>query len=69
MTPDEIEQLASTPTPKPMLGVWTLTAPDGRTWTGNSPLHCCGQEVHERVPANVRLARILREAMVDDDGE
>lgn len=49
-------------TPKPQAGTWTLTAPDGRTWQAESPLHCCGAESRERVPADVALARILKAA-------
>jgi hypothetical protein len=46
-------------TQKPMTGIWTLTAPDGRTWQAETPLRCCGLEQRERVPAEVALARIL----------
>jgi hypothetical protein len=53
--------LASSKTPPPQAGEWTLTAPDGRTWKADSPLKCCGLEQRERVPANVALARIVEE--------
>ncbi|MFH1999801.1 MAG: hypothetical protein ABIK28_08975 [Planctomycetota bacterium] len=45
--------------PKPMTGKWTLTGPDGRAWSSDSPLHCCHLEQKERVPAHVALKRIL----------
>lgn len=54
-------------TPKPQAGTWTLTAPDGRTWEASSPLHCCGAEQRERVPAGVALARILEAATQTPD--
>jgi hypothetical protein len=54
-------------TPKPQAGTWTLTAPDGRTWQAESPLHCCGAEQRERVPADVAMARILEAAKPDAD--
>ena len=54
-------------TPKPMQGTWTLTAPDGRTWHGESPLRCASAEQAERVPATVQLQRIL--AAVDETRE
>jgi hypothetical protein len=53
---------AETPTPKPQAGIWTLTAPDGRTWTAETPLRACGNELKDRVPADVALARIFRAA-------
>lgn len=43
-------------------GIWTLTAPDGKSWQGSSPLHVVGVERNERVPASVQLARLQREA-------
>lgn len=46
-------------TPKPMQGTWTLTAPDGRAWQGDSPLRCAGIEQRERVPASVAMERII----------
>lgn len=53
--------LASTKTPPPQAGTWTLTAPDGRTWQADSPLKCCGLEQRERVPASVAMARLAEE--------
>lgn len=47
-------------------GTWTLIAPDGRKWTGGSPLRAIGAESRERIPAEVRLKRIF--AAIDDDG-
>ena len=61
--------LADTPTPKPQGGMWTLTAPDGRTYQADSPLRCCGLEQRERVPADVAMARIFRAASEPDDSE
>ena len=58
LTDAEVAVLARTPTPKPMAGVWVLTAPDGQTWTGDSPMKCVQEEVHSRVPPQVALARI-----------
>lgn len=51
-----------TNTPKPMEGTWTLTAPDGRTWRGDTPLHALAAESSERVPPEVALERILKAA-------
>ncbi len=62
-------ELADTPTPKPQGGMWTLTAPDGRTYQADSPLRCCGLEQRERVPADVAMARIFRAASEPDDSE
>lgn len=62
-------ELADTPTPKPQGGMWTLTAPDGRTYQADSPLRCCGLEQRERVPADVAMARIFRSASEPDDSE
>ena len=62
-------ELADTPTPKPQGGLWTLTAPDGRTYQADSPLRCCGLEQRERVPADVAMARIFRAASEPDDSE
>jgi len=53
-------------TPKPQSGTWKLTAPDGRTWEGDSPLKACGAEQRERVPAQVALQRIYAAC---DDGD
>lgn len=54
-------------TPKPMQGVWSLIAPDGREWRESSPLRCVSLEQSERVPAQVALARILEAAKPDAD--
>ena len=67
--PSDAELLADTPTPKPQEGLWTLTAPDGRTYQADSPLRCCGLEQRERVPADVAMARIFRAASEPDDSE
>ena len=40
-----------TSTPSPQQGIWTLTAPDGRTWQADSPLKAVSAEQRERVPA------------------
>lgn len=41
-------------------GTWTLVAPDGRTWTGDSPLAVVGKEQRQRIPPSVALERIMR---------
>jgi hypothetical protein len=46
--------------PPPQFGTWTLTAPDGRTWTGRTPLDLARQENLERVPPEERLRRLFR---------
>lgn len=54
---------------KPQEGTWTLTAPDGRTWTGKTPIECCGAEHHERVsPAEELdvLAKIMKPDVIDE---
>lgn len=43
-------------------GTWTLIAPDGRRWTGQSPLNVVSVERNERVPASVQLERLRSEA-------
>jgi Lon protease-like protein len=48
-------------TPKPQEGTWTLTAPDGRVWQADSPMHCARLEQRERVPAEIAIARIRKE--------
>ncbi len=40
--------------------VWTLTAPDGRQWTGASGLLAAAAEQRERILPEVRLQRILK---------
>ena len=59
----EVRALANSETPKPMSGTWVLTAPDGQTWTGDSPIQCVQAEVQSRVPPQVALARIRRGMM------
>lgn len=49
----------------PQKGVWTLIAPDGRKWEGNSGLEVAGLEQRERIPASVALERIYR--ALDDE--
>ena len=49
-------------------GTWTLTAPDGRQWTGDSPIKCASKERNERIPAEVQLSRIA-EAIEDSRRE
>lgn len=56
-------------TPKPQVGIWTLTAPDGRTWVGPNPIKCVALEQRERVPAAVALERIMAAAQQDEDVE
>lgn len=66
------EALANTPTPQAQHGTWTLIAPDGRQWQGDHPIKVVRAEMRERVPAEVGLARILREvrsAPAASDGE
>jgi len=41
---------------------WTLTAPDGRQWHGDSGLRCAAAEQRERIPADVALKRIFEGA-------
>lgn len=53
--------------PKAQEGTWTLTAPDGRQWTAESPLKLAGLENAERIPATERLRRIM--AAVDGGTE
>lgn len=65
-TDEQVREIAQQPTPQPMAGTWTLTAPDGRTWSGDSPLRCVTAEVHDRVPPEVALARI-KLAMLEED--
>lgn len=53
---------------KLLIGTWTLTAPNGRTWEASSPLHCASREQAERVPAKVALDRIFA-ALLDDSND
>ncbi len=66
LTDAEVAALANSATPKPMPGIWVLTAPDGQTWTGDSPIQCVQAEAHFRVPPQVALARIRRSMMKTD---
>jgi hypothetical protein len=45
---------------KPQKGIWTLVAPDGRTWEADTPLKTVSMESKDRVPATVALARIAK---------
>jgi hypothetical protein len=62
---DKYLKYADTPTPKPMIGEWTLTAPDGRMFIGTSPIDCIRLESNTRIPPQVALGRIAR-SMKDD---
>ena len=44
--------------PKPQEGTWVLVAPDGRDWTGPSPLKCVQAEMNDRIPPVEQLQRI-----------
>lgn len=55
-------------TPKPQTGTWTLIAPNGRRWTGDSPLRACAAEMNDRVPPEIALKRIF-DALYDEDHE
>lgn len=48
-------------TPKPMQGTWVLVAPNGREYTGESPILALRAEQAERVPAQVAVQRIMAE--------
>lgn len=41
---------------------WTLTAPDGRQWHGETKIKCMAAETSSRVPASVQLERIFAAA-------
>ena len=47
---------------EPQEGTWTLTAPDGRQWTGASGLLAAAAEQSERIPKEVQLERIFAAA-------
>lgn len=66
-TDAQVLTLADTPTPPPMAGIWTLTAPDGQTWTAESPMRCASVEMAGRVAPLVALARIRRNLMDNGD--
>lgn len=65
LSDDEVVKLAARPTPKPMAGEWTLTAPDGRTWKAASPIHCVQAESKDRIPPEIALARIRASLLKD----
>ena len=44
---------------EPQEGTWTLTAPDGRQWTGASGLLAAAAEQRDRIPTEVQLERIF----------
>lgn len=50
-------------------GTWTLIAPDGAQWTGDSPMRCLRNEMNARIPASVQLARIQAIANETPDEE
>ena len=52
---------------EPQEGTWTLTAPDGRQWTGASGLLAAAAEQRERIPATVQLERIFAELEPTED--
>ena len=53
-----IRKIAETPTPKPLEGNWLLIGPDGKGYSGSSPIDCIQVELKTRVPAIIALARI-----------
>ncbi len=54
-------------TPKPMEGTWVLVAPNGREYTGLSPMQALRAEQAERVPSELALERILLSAESTQD--
>lgn len=52
---------------EPQEGTWTLTAPDGRQWTGASGLKAAAAEQRERIPPAVQLERIFAELEPTED--
>lgn len=52
----------------PQKGTWTLIAPDGRKWEGETPLSVVGQEQRGRIPPSLALERIMR-ALQDEGSE
>jgi hypothetical protein len=46
-------------TPKPQVGIWTLTAPDGSEFKAESPMYCCRKEQETRAPKEVALERLF----------
>lgn len=61
------ESHAKAVTSKPMQGIWTLIAPDGRTWQAESPIRVVAKESRERITAEVAMQRILDAASEDHD--
>lgn len=62
MSKEEQEGIAlflGAPDYSPQAGVWTLTAPDGRKWEADTPIRVVAKEQNERIPAHVRLERIM----------
>lgn len=64
---EEIERLAAQRTSPPQIGIWTLTAPDGRTWKAATPILCVSTEQRERIPSAVGAARILQLLAIDEE--
>lgn len=54
-------------TPHHHSGVWTLTAPDGRQWHGDSPIKACREEQRSRIPDEVAVKRVMQEPEWDDN--
>lgn len=52
---------------EPQEGIWTLTAPDGRQWTGASGLLAAAAEQRERIPPEVQLKRIFAACELTQD--
>lgn len=68
---DKYVKYVDIPTPKPMAGVWTLTAPDGNVYSAESPIRCISAESSARIPPHIALGRIARSIKDDfpDDYE
>jgi len=64
---DKYLKYADLPTPKPASGTWRLIAPDGATYTGESPIACIRAEAEVRIPAHIALGRIAR--AMDEEGD
>lgn len=47
-------------TPHHHHGVWTLTAPDGRQWRGDSPIKACREEQRSRIPDSLAVERVMQ---------
>ena len=63
-TDDQVRDLARTMTRATAEGPWTLTGPDGKTWTADSPMKCVRAEMSDRIPPLVALARI-KQSLLD----